>query len=434
MAIATFSVISGVNKGLKWLSNFNMVIAALLALFVLIAGPTLFLLQSFVGNLGEYLMAFPQLMFETGASYAGGDEGGWSADWTIYYWGWWMSWAPFVGMFIARISRGRTIRQFVIGVLLAPTLVGLIWFTIFGSSGIWYQMTEGVMVGEDGSIDTVGATFTLLEQLPLASITAVVAILVIAIFFITSGDSGSLVTDVLAYGGRTDTPKLTRVFWTVFIAITAIVLLAAGGGEAADASLRVLQVASIAAAAPLSIVMVLAVIAQIRMFNYETKTMPRYIRIRPTASKSALVDTARSAAGGGDSTPGVHRNLRTLLTGQRTALKGFLGTTSATLSGLDKPESKETGAADPFSSDDMVFAIQDVPSHSTTVNPETGTLGWDEDVAFSDPIADQVFETPEFAESATGQQLESEQLYDDAVSNTGAGTTPPAAPDEETPR
>lgn len=430
MAIATFSVVSGVNKGLKWLSNFNMVLAALLALFVLIAGPTLFLMQSFVGNLGEYLMAFPQLMFESGASYVGGDEGGWSADWTIYYWGWWMSWAPFVGMFIARISRGRTIRQFVMGVLLAPTLVGLIWFTIFGSSGIWYQMTEGVMVGEDGSIDTVGATFTLLEQLPLASITAVLAIVVIAIFFVTSGDSGSLVVDVLAFGGRTDTPKLTRVFWTLFIAVTAIVLLAAGGGEAADASLRVLQVASIAAAAPLSIVMVLAVIAQVRMFNYETATMPRYVRIRPTASKAALVDTARSAAGGGDSTPGVHRNLRSILTGQRTVLKGFLGGTSATLAGLDKPTTRASGTSTPFDSDDMVFAIQDVPAHSTMVNPETGTIGWDEDVAFNDPIADEVFETPEFAESATGQQWESEQIYDEAVSGEKIEPTPDTTKDD----
>lgn len=429
MAIATFSVISGVNKGLKWLSNFNMVMAAILALFVLIAGPTLFLMQAFVGNLGEYLVAFPQLMFESGQSYVGGDEAGWSADWTIYYWGWWMSWAPFVGMFIARISRGRTIRQFVMGVLLAPTLVGLIWFTIFGSSGIYYQMTEGVMVGEDGSIDTVGATFTLLEQLPLASITAVVAILVIAIFFITSGDSGSLVVDVLAYGGLTDTPKLTRVFWTVFIAVTAIVLLAAGGGEAADASLRVLQVTSIAAAAPLSIVMVLAVIAQVRMFNYETATMPRYVRIRPTASKTALVDAARHEAKS-DSDPAVQRSLRTILTSQRKALKGLLGGTSATLSGLDKPTSQGGEQTAAFASDDMVFAIQDVPAHSTMVNPNTGTIGWDQDVAFNDPIANEVFDNPEFAESATGQQYESEQIYDEAISTEESDPTPTRGADE----
>ncbi|GAA1115659.1 BCCT family transporter [Nesterenkonia jeotgali] len=427
MAIATFSVITGVNKGLKWLSNFNMVMAAILALFVLAAGPTLFLLQAFVGNLGEYLMAFPQLMFETSANYVGGEDAGWSGDWTIYYWGWWMSWSPFVGMFIARISRGRTIRQFVMGVLLAPTLVSILWFTIFGSSGIYYQMTEGVMV-QDGNVDTVGATFTLLEQLPLASITAVVAILVIAIFFITSGDSGSLVTDVLSYGGRTDTPKLTRVFWTVFIAITAIVLLAAGG-EAADAALRVLQVTSIAAAAPLSIVMVLAVIAQIRMFTYETQTMPRYVRIRPTASKTALVDTARHGVEG-DSTREVHRNLRSMVTGQRAALKGFLGSTSATLSGLEKPTSKQADAPEEFSADDMVFAIQDVPAHSTVVNPETGTIGWDEDVAYHDPIADQVFETPEFAESATGQQWESEQIYEEAVGNGETESTPGTTPEE----
>ena len=148
--MATFSVVSGVTKGLKWLSNINMMLAAALALFVLILGPTLFLMQSWVQNLGGYVQALPELMLRT-SPFA---EDGWQGAWTIFYWGWWMSWAPFVGMFIARISRGRTIREFVFGVLLAPTLVGSLWFTIFGNSGILRQRNEGTMLDASGAVDT----------------------------------------------------------------------------------------------------------------------------------------------------------------------------------------------------------------------------------------------------------------------------------------
>ena len=416
MAIATFSVVSGVHKGLKWLSNFNMLMAAVLALFVLLAGPTLFLFQSLVANTGEYAMAFPQFMFETGADFAGDTEGSWSADWTIYYWGWWMSWSPFVGMFIARISRGRTIREFVFGVLLAPTIIAIIWFTIFGSSGIWYQVTENVMLEDDGSVGTDTALFTLLGQLPLASITAFVAVLVIIFFFITSADSGSLVVDVLAYGGRPETPRLTRVFWTVLIAVASIVLLTAGG-EAADAALRVLQVASISAAAPLSIVLVLAMIAQIRVYHYEGATMPRYVRIRPQASKSALVSAARDVAGS-DEEAAVKRTLRQILSAQSRSLAGSMGATSATFGGLSSSKAQDDAAAGRNGSDDMVFAVHDIPASATTVNRETGVIDWDREDAYHDPIEHEVFETPEYAESAAGQQYASEQLYEETVSSS----------------
>ena len=433
MIIATLSVISGVHKGLKWLSNINMIVAALVALFVLLAGPTLFLLQSIVANAGEYAMAFPQLMFETAADYAvgAGDEpggllgGAWSADWTIYYWGWWMSWAPFVGMFIARISRGRTVREFVLGVLLAPTAVAIIWFSIFGSSGIYYQLTEGTMLVDDGeggeTVGTEAALFQLLDQLPLASVVAVVAILVITIFFITSGDSGSLVTDVLSYGGRTETPKITRVFWTAVIALAAILLLAAGDDP--SSSLRVLQVAAIASAAPFSIVMVLAVISQIRLYTYEARTMSRYARIRRYATKAAMVDAAREEAGTEEG-PAVERTLLTLLGRQTRALGG----TSTTLAGL--PATAGAGpAAEPGSpNDDLVLAIQDIPTHATHVDSATGVLGWDREAAYQDPIGDHSFDTPEFSESYVGWAHEAEEYFDETVAT---GSIPAVDPDQE---
>ncbi|GAA1811473.1 BCCT family transporter [Nesterenkonia flava] len=455
MAIATISVVTGVHKGLKWLSNVNMVIAALMAFFVLIAGPTLFLLQSFVGNIGEYLMAFPQLLFETGADYAGtgagiGEDeeggwtllGGWSADWTIYYWGWWMSWAPFVGMFIARISRGRTIREFVLGVLLAPTLVGIVWFSIFGNAGLWYLITRGEesmlveVLDDDGNVvlDEAGnATYTvgndeslflLLENLPWTSILAVVAIIVITTFFITSGDSGSLVTDVLAYGGRTETPKLTRVFWTALIALTAIVLLAAAQDPAA--SLRVLQVSSIAAAAPLSIVYALAMISQIRLFLYEGRTMNRYVRVRRHATKAALVETAREAAGTGEEAA-VQKNLLELLNRQTRSLRSMFGSASATLAGL--PASSGTRKlAEGKASHDLVIAVEDVPAHATTVDESTGVLGWDRSMGWRDPLEEATFETPEFSESYVGWEQESEEFFDETLAT---GTIPVVEPENE---
>lgn len=428
--IATISVISGVHKGLKWLSNVNMVLAAILAIFVLLAGPTILLIQSLVSNTGEYAMAFPELMFANDLGYAGG-EGSWSGDWTIYYWGWWMSWAPFVGMFIARISRGRTVREFVLGVLLAPTVVCLIWFTIFGSSGIWYQLTEGNMLTGDGEVATDESLFMLLEQLPLASITSVLAIVVIAFFFITSSDSASLVIDILSTGGRAETPRLTRLFWALLEGLAAIILLTAAG-EAADAALRVLQVSAISSAAPLSIVLVLAVVAMIRMLQYEGKTMPRYVRIRPQASRAALVDTARQVAGT-EEAPAVRRTLRGILSGQGQTMRSYLGGgTSGTLGGL--PREAGSGPSDPAESapeSRMIFAVHDVPSEATVVDPLTGTIGWDQDVAYQDPIGNEVFETPEFATSNTGWNYESEQFFEETVTGTFPAVDSDSPPDQK---
>lgn len=417
-ALATLSVISGLYAGLKWLSNINMMFAAVLALFVLLAGPTLFLLQSLVQNTGEYAMALPQLMFASGA----GAEDGWTVGWTIYYWGWWMSWAPFVGMFIARISRGRTIREFVAGVLLAPTIIGMVWFTIFGSSGNYRQLTRGDMVDADGAVNTNTSLFHLLETLPWSTISSVVAILVIVLFFVTSSDSGSLVVDILSYGGKTETHRITRLFWSLVEGIVAAVLLVVGG----SAALTVLQVSSIAAALPLSIVMVLAVVAMIRMFRYETATMPKYIRIRQQPSKAALVDTAREVAGHSDG-PDLERSLREILTTQARSFRHNFTSASATLGGLSSTAGRRQAPVD-YEADELVLAMHEVPAHATTVNPETGTLNWVEPPTFRDPISEEAFDTPEYSESATGWEHESEQLFDEVLGRDAEQPGPETEP------
>jgi choline/glycine/proline betaine transport protein len=269
-AIAAVSAVSGVGKGLKWLSNINMAMAGALALFVLLLGPTLFLLQAWVHNLGGYLQSLPALALATEPF----TDGQWLGSWTIFYWGWWISWAPFVGMFIARISRGRTIREFVITVLLVPTVIASMWFTIFGDSAILRRRNEANML-VDGAVDINTSLFQLLDGLPLGIITSLIAVAVIVLFFITSSDSGSLVIDIVCSGGNLDPPKPTRVYWATLGGMAAAVLLLAGGAG----SLTALQTASIITALPFSLVMVAACVAMVRAFRYDLATTPRLLRI-----------------------------------------------------------------------------------------------------------------------------------------------------------
>ncbi|MGW5268696.1 BCCT family transporter [Rhodococcus sp. NPDC003994] len=366
--MATFSVVSGVSRGLKWLSNINMGLAAALAVFVLIAGPTLFLLQSWVQNLGGYIQSFPELMLRTSPFAADG----WTGAWTIFYWGWWMSWAPFVGMFIARISRGRTIREFVFGVLLAPTVIGSLWFTIFGDAGILRQRNEGTMTNAEGAVDVDTSLFQLLDGLPLATITSVLAILVIVFFFVTSSDSGSLVIDILSTGGDLETPKITRVFWSVLEGIAAAVLLLIGG----SGSLTALQTASIATAVPFSVVLVLACVSMLKAFRYDVATTPRYVRITPAADS------------------GVTR------TGARTVRRGGV---SATFAGLSLP-TQQNGSLAPVG-EHVVLAIQDVPQSAIDVDAATGGAQYVADAEPQDPLGGEVFDTPQFEESAQAQTV-----------------------------
>jgi len=262
-AIATLSVVSGVGKGIKWLSNINLGMAGLLMLAVLLLGPTVYLLRVLVESIGGYFQNVVGLTFDAG-SYTGQAGIDWQGAWTIFYWGWWISWAPFVGVFIARISRGRTVREFIAGVLLVPTLVTFVWFAIMGGSVI-KQAMEGngdALFDPEVGIVPENVLFNFLSGLPLGGVLSVLAVLVIAIFFITSADSGSLVIDMLASGGDTNPPKWSRILWAGLGGVVAIALLLAGG-------LAALQTGAILTAIPVSIVMIGMCIATYKAFRSE---------------------------------------------------------------------------------------------------------------------------------------------------------------------
>jgi len=249
---ATASVVTGLDKGIKILSEFNLVMAALLLGFVLIAGPTLFLLKNVVQNLGGYFANFLSMSFWTEA-YQGTGPGAvhWQTAWTIFYWAWWISWSPFVGMFIARVSRGRTVREFLLGVLLVPSMVTFIWMTIFGNSGIYTEL-----FGEGGISQAVQdhmpvALYELLEVFPFSGVTSILAIIVVVTFFVTSSDSGSMVIDTITSGGNPNPPVATRIFWALLEGVVAAILLLVGG----TASLGALQTASIMTALPFAVIL-----------------------------------------------------------------------------------------------------------------------------------------------------------------------------------
>ncbi|MGW5055316.1 BCCT family transporter [Actinokineospora sp. NPDC004072] len=270
--IAVLSVVTGVDKGIKWLSNTNLGLAGAILVFVLVTSPTLFILRDFIQSTGLYLQNLVRLSLTTTAFQgAAGEE--WQGYWTAFYWGWWISWAPFVGVFIARISRGRTVREFVAGVLLVPTLLSFLWFSVFGGAGLFRQLFgQGGLVGTDetgaASVDTEGALFTLLDGLPGGSILVGVSIILVVLFFVTSADSGSLVVDMLAAGGEVNPPKWSRVFWASAEGAVAIALVLAGG-------LSAVQGVAIAIALPFSLVMIGMCVAITRVFSRESRALLR---------------------------------------------------------------------------------------------------------------------------------------------------------------
>ncbi|MFE9339373.1 BCCT family transporter [Streptomyces sp. NPDC007063] len=289
--IATVSVVTGIGKGIKWLSNINMGVAALIMLFVLIAGPTVFLLNGLAQDVGGYLQNVLQLSFDTGAAH--GKEGtSWVNGWTVFYWGWWISWAPFVGIFIARISRGRTVRQFVCGVLLVPTLLTFVWFAIFGGTGLFQQMNDKHNYVHDGAISTNNALFEMLDTLPGGKFVAGVSILLIVLFFVTSSDSGSYVVDMLASGGDPNPPVWSRVFWALAEGAVAIALLLASDLGAGAASLNTLKTAAIVIALPFSIVMIGMCVATLKSFHQERQA---YLRAKEQKQQEELIDQTVAA-------------------------------------------------------------------------------------------------------------------------------------------
>lgn len=265
--LATISVVSGLNNGIRRLSELNIFAAVVLLLFLLALGPTLFLLKSFVQNTGHYLQNIIMLGSWTATYKADTD---WQSNWTLFYWSWWIAWSPFVGIFIARISRGRTVREFLMGVLLVPPLLTFFWFSVFGGSAIFVELqgVNSIAAAVNDNIST--ALFKLLELYPLASITSFLAIVLVFVFFITSSDSGSLVIDIITSGGHQDPPVAQRIFWALTEGTVAAVLLAGGG-------LLALQTAAIVTGLPFAIIMVLMCVGLYRAFNEE---MPQ---VRPVS-------------------------------------------------------------------------------------------------------------------------------------------------------
>lgn len=262
------SVLSGVSRGMKWLSTFNLVLAGILLLFVLFAGNTVYLLREWVQSIGAYLQNFVGLSF-TVSAFQGEAGEQWQASWTSFYWGWWISWAPFVGIFIARVSKGRTVREFVLGVLIVPTLVGILWFAVLGGSALAQELREpGSMLAPDGTVDLQGALFQLFAHLPAGQVLTIGAILLIAIFFVTSADSGALVMGMLATGGDAEPRRWIRTFFTLATSVLAVALLLAGG-------LQALQTAAITIALPFSVVMLLICWSTVIAFRRERRVYER---------------------------------------------------------------------------------------------------------------------------------------------------------------
>ena len=248
--IATLSVMAGLDSGVKFLSQVNMGLAALFMLFLLIVGPTVYILGGFTQNLGYYFTILPELSLWT-ETFRGTN---WQASWTVFYWAWWISWSPFVGMFIARISKGRTVREFLFGVIVIPTLLSFVWMSVFGGSALYVQSAGITDLAAAVNDDVATAMFVMLSSFPFAGVLSLVAVVLVTVFFVTSSDSGSLVVDHLTSGGKLNSPTPQRVFWALMEGAVAAVLLVGGG-------LATLQAASVSTGLVFAAVLLVGVYA-----------------------------------------------------------------------------------------------------------------------------------------------------------------------------
>ncbi|MCD2518371.1 BCCT family transporter [Massilia sp. G4R7] len=271
--LATLSAGTGLNKGVKRLSELNIILAIALLLFVLAAGSTVFLLEAYVQNIGAYLGAVVQRTFRMYAY----EPNAWLGNWTLFYWGWWISWSPFVGMFIARISRGRTIREFVGGVLLVPVLFTFLWMTVFGNTSIALDLGGAAPIVQTVADNLPVALFEVLERLPFSLITSGIATLLVITFFVTSADSGALVIDMITSGAAPNPPVWQRVFWASCAGLVAAVLLLAGG-------LQALQTAALASALPFAAIMLFICYGLLRALQTESEGVPIDLSSRSNAT------------------------------------------------------------------------------------------------------------------------------------------------------
>ncbi len=256
------SVLSGIEKGMKWMSNINMILAILLLCFFLSFGPTSFLLQSFATSLGRYAALLPKINVSLDPLSHNGSQ--WIHHWTVFYWAWWISWSPFVGSFIARISKGRTIREFIIGVLAAPTVFCALWFTILGGTGTYFERfgNGGIWTAMNQGIHAENALFATLSQLPFSTITIIVSIILIGTFFITSADSATFVMGMQTTNGMLQPPNQIKAIWGIIQAAAAVALLWSGG-------LNGLQSAAIASAFPFAVILIFMMISLLKGLREE---------------------------------------------------------------------------------------------------------------------------------------------------------------------
>ena len=269
-AVATISVVSGISRGIRRLSGFNIALAFVLLLFVFLVGPTAYIMDTLVGSLGHYVQTLIETSLETG--YAGKTE--WYQNWTLFYWGWWISWSPFVGIFVARISKGRTVRELILAGLLVPTLVTFFWMATFGGTALHLERFTDIAIAQEAVNDVAVSLHLLLSELPLGAYSTVFATLVIIIFFITSSDSGSLVDDMVTSGGHPHPPVSQRLFWAISEGAVAATLLLVGG-------LSAIQQAAITMALPMSLLLVAASIGMIQALttDVEISGIPKKKRI-----------------------------------------------------------------------------------------------------------------------------------------------------------
>ena len=280
--LATLSVVSGLDKGIRILSELNLGLAVLLLVLVAALGPTVLLLKSFVENTGGYLSEIVSKTFNLYAYEP--KSSNWLGGWTLLYWGWWLSWSPFVGMFIARVSRGRTIREFVTGVLFVPAGFTLLWMTVFGNSAINLIMVDGARdLANTVQNDVALALFNFLEHFPFSTILSFIAMAMVVVFFVTSADSGAMVVDTLASGGSDQTPVWQRIFWAGMMGLVAIALLLAGG-------LSALQTVTIASALPFSMILLVSIYGLLKALRIDAYKRDSQVMttIAPTAARNPI--------------------------------------------------------------------------------------------------------------------------------------------------
>lgn len=244
------SAVSGVERGVKWLSSGNLVLAGLLTLFVFVFGPTVAIIETLTSALGSYASEFLRMSLRMTPF----RTNNWISSWTLFYWAWWLAWSPFVGLFIARVSRGRTIRQFILGTVVAPTLVGFVWFAVFGGTALNMEIFQNVPLAEAVKTNVSSAMYVMLDALPISGVTSVVATLLVFCFFVTSGDSATLVLGTMSTGGNANPSARVKIIWGVLVAAIALSLLLAGG-------LQAIQTATIVFALPFAFVLLLMAVS-----------------------------------------------------------------------------------------------------------------------------------------------------------------------------